>query len=139
MSRETATVEKEEEYIPLLKFVKILSERGVNITIDSVGRGMAICSFKCKMDDQGNWHIAKEELLRRIKASGKKWPPIEKGYYSIYGFIWELSLHGIDFSEDQLHNQMYYGKIDLSKDDYGRWVIPQHELDKRLEQFGGKK
>ena len=139
MSQETVTVEKKEEFIPLLKFVRILHEKGINVTVESVGNGMAVGSFKYLRDEKDKWHIAKSELLRRIKASGKKWPPIEEGYLSIYGFLYEMSLHEIDYSEDQLYNQMYFGLIGAHQDTYGRWLIPVHEFEKKLEQFGDKK
>jgi hypothetical protein len=63
---EVEKVEQETEWIPILKFVKILSEKGINITVGSVANGMAIGSVRGKLED-GKWYIAKEEMVRRGK------------------------------------------------------------------------
>ena len=129
----------EKEYIPILKYVMILSEKGVPATVDAVGRGLAIGSIDAKRDSNGKWHVAKHEMLKRIKASGKKFAPVEAGYYSIHGFIYHLSENGVDMHEDNIGHLLSLGLMESKIDKCGRLVIPAHELEKRIKQIGNRK
>jgi hypothetical protein len=126
----------EKEYLPLLQYVMILSEKGVPTTVESVACGMAIGSIDVKRDNNGNWFVAKHEMERRIREKGKKWAKVEAGHYSLSGFIYELSKCGIDMEEGQLSNLIILGKLDYKIDKYGRHLIPAHELEKRVKLYG---
>jgi hypothetical protein len=132
---EKKTVEQEKEYIPLLKYVMILTEKGINTSVEAVANGMAIGSIDVKRVD-GKWYVAKHEMLKRIKASGKKLPPIEAGYYSIHGFIYNLSECGVDMYGDNICHLIATGRMEAKVDEYNRFVIPAHELEKIVKKFG---
>lgn len=133
---EKKTVEKttEKEYLPLLKYVAILSDKGVPVSVESVANTMAIGAIDVKREN-GSWYVAKDEMLKRIKASGKKWEAVEEGYYSIHGFMYQLSLCGIDMDEDNICHLLSIGEMESKVDQYGRLTIPLHELEKRVSRF----
>lgn len=128
----------EKEYLPILKYVMILSEKGVPTTVDSVACTMSIGAIDAKMNN-GKWYIAKAEMVKRIRERGKKMEAIEAGYYSLHGFIYHLSEHGIDMYEDNVSHFMSIGKLECKRDKFGRYLISAHELKKRIEQFGSQK
>jgi hypothetical protein len=122
----------EREYLPLLQYVMILTEKGIPTTVDSVAGTMAIGAIDAKKGKSGDWYVAKEEMLKRLKASGRKLEPVEAGCYSLYGFLYELSKYGVEMDEETIYGQMTFCSIRWKKDQYGRIVIPAHELEKRV-------
>jgi hypothetical protein len=130
--------EREKEYLPLLKYVMILSEKGVPTTVESVANMMAIGAIDTKRED-GQWYVAKAEMLKRIKARGKKWPSVESGYYSIYGLLYQLSKRGIDLEEGNISNFMLYGELEFKQDMYGRHLFQAHELEKLIKKYSSRR
>ena len=132
---ETMT-EREKEYLPLLKYVMILSDKGIPTTVESVSNGMAIGSYDVKFEN-GKWYIAKEEMLKRIKGK-QKIEPIEADYYSFHGLLYHLSECGIDLDESNIFSLMTFGAIEWKNDKYGRYIISVHELDKLVKKYSSR-
>ncbi|OKL39526.1 hypothetical protein A3841_00825 [Pontibacter flavimaris] len=127
--------EREKEYLPLLKYVMILSEKGIPTTVESVGNGMMIGSYDAKYED-GKWYISKDDMLKRIRQNtNKKIEPIEAGHYSIHGLLYHLSESGIDFDEGNITNFIITGRLEYKQDNFGRFVIPAHELEKLVKKY----
>lgn len=131
----TAQPQPEKEWIHILRYVSILHDKGISIDLDSVCRGLSIGSLDAKRDEKGEWFISKADMLRRLRNHDGKLLAIKAGYYSIPGFVYQLSIHGIGLSTDQICHQLSYGLLVGTQDAYGRIIIPASELDNMIARF----
>jgi hypothetical protein len=125
--------ESKVEYMPLLRWLAILTEKGVNVSEDQIRYKKVMGTIDAKSGRSGEIYIAKHEMVARLKELKEKLEPIEAGYYSLYGFLYELSRYGVPMSEGAVGGQMFTGSLTWSKDKHGRYLFPVHELEKRIK------
>ncbi|MBC3540419.1 hypothetical protein ACFSC6_11055 [Rufibacter sediminis] len=127
---------KEKEYLPVLKYIQILSEKAIPVSLESISNALAYSAFDARCDDKGQWHVAKHELLKRVREHGKKVPPVEEGYVTLQAYVYLLNEAGIDMPEDRVWAQIIYGNMIGKNDEFGRFLISRQDLDKAIERFG---